>query len=438
MPKLKVGKRDLYEAWPLLTPEEKADAFRLLSLAKAEDFYLRLSNSDRASLLLSMKSDDERKLWLRLLAPDDVADIIQKAPSEKQDLLLSLLDERERSDVKALLTYAADDAGGLMNPRYVQLRPEMPVEDGIAYFRRQAKVHSVHFYSAYVVDADRRLLGVVTLRKLFASPPAAVIRDAMKTDIITVDETTDQEKISQMFTKYHLSAIPVVDAEGRMKGIISLDDIVNVVREEATEDMQKIGGMEAITEPYWQIAFSRMIRKRGGWLVVLFLGELLTATAMGYFEKEIARAVILALFIPLIISSGGNSGSQATTLIIRAMALGEIHLKDWWRVFLRESASGVCLGSILGLIGVVRILLWQSFTDIYGPHYLMVAGTVGLSLVGVVLWGTIVGSMLPFVLRKLGFDPASASAPFVATLVDVTGLVIYFGVAGLILRGTLL
>ncbi len=438
MPKVKVGKRDLYEVWPLLTAEERTEAFRAMSLGKAEDFYLRLSNPDRAALLLSMKSDDERKLWLRLLAPDDTADIIQKVPPEKHPQLLALLSDTERNEVRALLAYAADDAGGLMNPRFIQIRPDMLVDEGILYFRRQAKTHSVHFYSAYVVDTDRRLVGVVTLRTLFAAPAGTLVHDVMKTDVVSVPEDMDQEKISQLIEKYKLSAIPVVDVEGRMKGIVSIDDIVNVVRQEATEDIQKIGGMEAITEPYWQIAFSRMIQKRGGWLVVLFLGELLTASAMGYFQKEIAQALILTLFIPLIISSGGNSGSQATTLIIRAMALGEIQLQQWWQVFRREALSGLCLGAILGSIGVVRILLWQAFTGIYGEHFALVATAVGISLVGVVMWGTIVGSMLPFVLRRLGFDPASASAPFVATLVDVTGLVIYFGVAGLILHGTLL
>jgi magnesium transporter len=241
-----------------------------------------------------------------------------------------------------------------------------------------------------------------------------------------------------LFADAGLMAIPVVDAEGRIKGIVTVDDIVDVVQEEATEDAQKFGGMEALEEPYLQIALTRMIKKRGGWLAALFLGEMLTASAMAFFEDEIARAVVLALFVPLIISSGGNSGSQASTLVIRAMALGEVRLRDWWRVVRREVIVGLALGSMLGLIGFVRIVAWQAVSPIYGVHYMRVAETVFISLIGVVMFGTIAGSVLPFVLRKLGFDPASASAPFVATLVDVTGLVIYFTVGSIMLRGTLL
>src|SRR5438552_8439175 len=232
--------------------------------------------------------------------------------------------------------------------------------------------------------------------------------------------------------------MPILDKEGRMKGIVTADDIVNVVTEEASEDIQKIGGMEALEGPYLQARFTEMVKKRGGWLAALFLGEMLTATAMGFFEHEIAKAVVLALFVPLIISSGGNSGSQATSLVIRAMALGEVRLRDWYRVIRRELASGLALGSILGAIGFLRIEIWQHFLHTYGEHHLLVAITVAAALIGVVTFGTLAGSLLPFVLRRLGFDPASASAPFVATLVDVTGLVIYFSAASLFLRGTLL
>jgi magnesium transporter len=248
----------------------------------------------------------------------------------------------------------------------------------------------------------------------------------------------DQEAVSQIFAHHDLIALPVVDAEGRMKGIVTVDDIVDVVQEEATEDIQKLGGMEALDGPYLQTGFAHMVRKRAGWLSALFLGEMLTATAMGYYEEEIERAVVLALFIPLIISSGGNSGSQASTLVIRAMALGEVRLRDWWRVIRREIAAGLVLGTILGMIGLTRILLWPSRAQVYGEHYALVGLTVAASLIGVVLFGTIAGSMLPFLLRRLGFDPASASAPFVATLVDVTGLIIYFTVASFILYGVLL
>src|SRR5438094_3726424 len=261
----------------------------------------------------------------------------------------------------------------------------------------------------------------------------------MHTDVVSVSDQMDQEALSRELQEHRFTAMPVVDAEGHMKGIVTADDIVDVVREEATEDIQKLGGMEALDEPYMTVGFVHMIRKRAGWLSALFLGEMLTATAMGYFQEEIARAVVLALFIPLIISSGGNSGSQATTLVIRAIALGEVRLLDWWRVVRREVAAGFVLGCMLGSIGMIRILAWQTVRPgLYGPHYVLVAATVSFSLIGVVLFGTVVGSMLPFILRSLGFDPASASAPFVATLVDVTGLVIYFSVASVILRGTLL
>jgi magnesium transporter len=248
----------------------------------------------------------------------------------------------------------------------------------------------------------------------------------------------DQEAVAKLVATHHLLAVPVVDAEGRMRGIVTVDDIVDVVEEEASEDIQKVGGMEALDAPYLEIGFRRMVRKRAGWLAILFLGEMLTATAMGYFEKEIAKAVVLALFVPLIISSGGNSGSQATTLVIRAMAVGEVRLRDWWRIIRREFSTGAVLGSVLAVIGMTRILVWQGIWKTYGEHYMVVGLTVACSLIGVVMFGTVAGSMLPFILRRAGLDPASASAPFVATLVDVTGLVIYFTVASVIMRGSLL
>ncbi len=260
----------------------------------------------------------------------------------------------------------------------------------------------------------------------------------MLADVVTATEQEDQEELSRRFTDYNLMAIPVVDAEGRMKGIVTFDDIMDVVEEEATEDIQKFGGVQALEEPYLEVGFLGMIRKRAPWLGVLFVGEMLTATAMAYFEQEIAQAVVLALFIPLIISSGGNSGSQASTLVIRAMALGEVALRDFWRVTRREFATGMALGSILGIIGLLRVVIWGSLFNSYGPHFLLVGLTVAFALVGVVLFGTLAGSLLPFVLRRLDLDPASASAPFVATLVDVSGLVIYFTFAALLLRGTLL
>jgi magnesium transporter len=373
-----------------------------------------------------------------LLAPDDAADLIQEAPAEEREALLSLLDNVTQREVKGLLDYAEDEAGGLMNTRYSRLRPDMTVDEAVSYLRRDARSREKTVYYAYVVDPEERLLGVVSFRDLIVTAGDKLIKEVMRTEVISAPEDLDQEALSRMFMRHHLLMMPVVDAAGRVKGVVSVNDIVDVVQEEATEDIHKMGGVATLEGPYLQVPLSLMIRKRAGWLVILFLGEMLTATAMGYFEASIARAVVLALFVPLIISSGGNSGSQATTLVIRAMALGEVRVRDWWRVIRRELATGLGLGVILASIGLVRILLWQGLFHSYGEHYVLIGLTVALSLVGVVLWGSIAGSLLPFILRALGFDPASASAPFVATLVDVTGLIIYFTVAALLLSGTLL
>ena len=428
---------ELADAWPVLSLEERLEGFRLLPRPEAEDFFLGLPARDQAELLLALPASDRRS-WIRLVPPDDAADVIQASPPEHRDGLLALLDWTTRVEVTALLAYAEDAAGGLMNPRYARLRPEMTVDEAIRYLRRQVREQLGTIYYLYVIDADQRLLGVASLHQLFAAPPERKVRDIMRTDVVTVPEQMDQEAVSRLFAQHDLIAIPVVDAEGRMKGIVTVDDIVDVVQEEATEDIQKIGGTEALEAPYLEVGFGELLRKRAGWLSVLFLGEMLTASAMAGFEDEIARAVVLALFVPLIISSGGNSGSQASTLVIRAMALGEVKLRNWWRVLRREALSGLALGLILGLGGLARVLAWEWLFRAYGDHYVLVGLTVAASLVGVVLFGTMTGAMLPFVLRRLGFDPASASAPFVATVVDVTGLVIYFTVATLILGGALL
>jgi magnesium transporter len=428
---------ELGDTWRLLSTNDRVEGFRLLERPVGEEFFFHLSSRDQADLLLALPAA-ERLSWLRLLAPDDAVDLVQHVPPDEREEFLKLLDDPTRKEVVALLAYAEDAAGGLMNPRYARVRPDMSVDEAITYLRKQARERLETIYYAYVLDTEQKLLGVVSFRDLFSARERQTVREVMRTSFISVPEDMDQESVSVLFDRYHLFAIPVVDHEGHMKGIVTFDDIVHVVREEATEDIQKLGGMEALDAPYLQISIGNMIRKRAGWLSALFLGEMLTATAMSYFEDEIARAVVLALFVPLIISSGGNSGSQATTLVIRAMALGEVKLRDWWRVIRREVISGFGLGCILGSIGLGRILLWHRLFHSYGEHYLLVALTVATSLVGVVLWGTMAGSMLPFILRRLGFDPASASAPFVATLVDVSGLVIYFSVATIILSGTLL
>jgi magnesium transporter len=428
---------ELLDAWPVLSAEERLEGLRLLPHADAEDLLLSLPARDQAELILET-SAGERRSWMRLLPPDDAADVVQAAPQAEREGLLALLDEPTRKEVAALLAYAEDDAGGLMNPRYARLRPDMSVDEAITYLRRQARERLETIYYVYVLDAGQRLLGVVSFRELFSAPPEKTVRDIMSKDVVTAPEEMDQEALSRLFAETDFLAIPVVDAERHVKGIVTVDDIVDVVQEEATEDIQKIGGMEALDAPYLEVGFWSMVRKRAGWLAILFVGEMLTATAMGYFEHEIARAVVLALFVPLIISSGGNSGSQASTLVVRSLALGELKLRDWWRVISREAVSGLVLGTILATIGLTRILVWQGLFGAYGQHYMLIALTVALSLIGVVTWGTLAGSMLPMILRRLGFDPASASAPFVATLVDVSGLLIYFSVASIILRGTLL
>lgn len=430
---------ELLQVWSGLPESERQLAFRLLPREDAEELFLGLNAHDQAELFRVIPTGSRRS-WIRLLAPDDSADLVQELDEAERETALALLDEATRREVSALLAYAEDEAGGLMNVRYARLRPEMSLDEAIRYLRVQAQTQVETIYYAYVLEPDQRLLGAVSFRDLFSAAGAEGkrVRDIMRTDLVTVREEMDQEQVGQLFSKHDLIAIPVVDADRRIKGIVTVDDIVSVVQEEATEDIQKLGGTEALGAPYLKLSWKEMLKKRGGWLTVLFVGEMFTATAMGYYEKEIANAVVLALFIPLIISSGGNSGSQASTLIIRAIALEEVRLRDWWRVLYREIGMGLSLGILLGSIGFLRILLWPGKEKLYGPHYVLIGATVCASLVGVVLWGALAGSMLPFVLRKLRFDPASASAPLVATLVDVTGLVIYFTVAHFLLVGTVL
>ncbi|MEQ1721893.1 MAG: magnesium transporter, partial [Pseudobdellovibrio sp.] len=423
--------------WSQLNKEKRKTKFNSLNRTDAEELFLNLGSSDQYDLIEELTFLEIRS-WLRLLAPDDAADLIQEVDPSQKDEYLSLLDPQTKREVSALLAYAEDNAGGLMNSRFIRLRPNMNVDEAITYIRIQAKTQVETVYYSYVLDPEQRILGVVSFRELFASSATKKVEEIMHTDIVKVSVDLDQEHIGQVFSKHELMAIPVVDAENKMVGIVTFDDIAQVVQEEATEDIHKIGGVESLDAPYLDISFLEMLKKRGGWLLILFVGEMFTASALGYFEDELMRAGVLAMFLPLIISSGGNSGSQASTLIIRAMALGEIKLKDWWKIFAREAATGLCLGLALGLIGMIRIYFWPWRESMYGDHYGLIAVTVAASVTGVVLWGTISGSMLPFILRKFKLDPASASAPAVATIVDVTGVVIYFSCSILILKGTLL
>lgn len=430
----------LLSAWAALDEVDRLASFRALPPGEDDDFFLSLSSADQAELLLILPFA-ERRVWMRVLDPDDAADVLQHVEDDdRRGELLKLLDTTARQEVQALLAYAEDDAGGLMSPRFARLRADMTVGEAMRYLRRQAQAQTglETLYYAYVLDKEQRLQGVLSFRDLFASPDDRPVATVMNRDPVTVRVDLDQEEVARIIAAEDLVAVPVIDADGRMVGIVTVDDVVDVVQEEATEDIHKLGGLSALESPYLQTSLWDMIKARGGWLSVLFVGELLTATAMSNYQDEIAKAVVLALFVPLIISSGGNSGSQAATLVIRALALGEVQDGDWKRVFRREILAGAALGGILGLLGLLRVLLWRGLFGDFGDHAFLIGLTVSISLLGVVLWGTISGSMLPFLIRRMGFDPASASAPFVATLVDVAGLVIYFSVAQWLLGGVLL
>lgn len=427
----------LSDEWTNLTTEERKERFHQLPRTDAEELFLNLKTRDQAELIQDT-STLEKRSWVRLLAPDDVADLIQELGSDHKEEILSLLDPQTKREVIALLAYAEDNAGGLMSSRFIRLRPDMNVDEAISYIRIQSRTQVETIYYAYVLSADQVLLGVISFRELFSAAPSRKVTEIMHKDIIEIPVDLDQEQIGRIFSQHDLMALPVIDSGGKMVGIVTFDDIASVIQEEATEDIHKIGAVESLDAPYLDISLFDMFKKRAGWLLVLFIGEMFTASALGYFEEEIQRAVVLSLFLPLIISSGGNSGSQASTLIIRAMALGEVRLKDWVRVLSREILMGFALGLALGMIGFTRILLWPMREKLYGPHYVILGTTVACSVVGVVLWGTISGSMLPFLLKKIGLDPASASAPAVATIVDVTGVVIYFTTASLLLHGILL
>ena len=363
--------------------------------------------------------------------------LLAQLPPPTMTRMLGVLNPDERKIAVALLGYPPNSVGSLMTPDYIAVSKDWSIQRVLDYVRANGR-DSDTLSMIYVVDEAHRLIDDIPIRQFLLAPLDARVSDIMDYRFVALQTTQSQDVALGIFRREDRKALPIVDAQNVLVGIVTIDDILRVAEAEATREVQRIGGSEALDEPYITIAFGRMIRKRAGWLVFLFLGEMLTATAMGFFEKEIEKAVVLALFVPLIISSGGNSGSQASTLVIRALAVGEVALAGWWRVMRRELLTGLALGSILGAIGFLRIALWSGFSAVYGPHWLLVATTVGLSLIGIVMWGTLAGSMLPFLMRRLGFDPATSSAPFVATLVDVTGLVIYFSVGIVILRGTLL
>ncbi|HEV8237343.1 MAG TPA: magnesium transporter [Gemmatimonadaceae bacterium] len=374
------------------------------------------------------------------MSADQRADLIRELAEPHRSKLLKLLDAQTRHSLEMLLAYPPESAGGIMTTEFVAIPATWMVEQALRYIGEVGRAKET-VYAVYVLDTqDQHLIHVVSLRELMTAERAAVVTTVGdQRRPLSVRPLADREEVARLISKYNLLAVPVVDEGGHVLGIVTVDDVIDAIVREQTEDAQKFGGMEALDAPYMDMGLWRLIRKRAGWLCALFLSEMLTATAMQHFEGEIARAVVLSMFIPLVMSSGGNSGSQATSLIIRALALHEIRLGDWWRIAMRELPTGLVLGAILGVIGIVRIELWQHLHLFdYGVHYHLVALTVGLALVGIVCFGSLAGSMLPFILKRVGFDPASASAPFVATLVDVTGLVIYFTVALIVLHGTLL
>jgi magnesium transporter len=427
---------DLAAVLTELAIEDQVVVFRVLPRKDAAAVFEYLAHEDKEALLKAMAQEDIAAL-LNNMAPDDRTMFLEELPATATRQLLSLLTPAERSVAVTLLGYPEDSIGRLMTPEYVGVREHWTVRQVLDYIREHGQ-DSETLNVVYVVDEQGLLIDDIRIRELLLNPLDKPLADLMDRRFVALKATDDQATAVAAFRAYDRSALPVTDTAGMLIGIVTIDDVLDVAEAEATKDIQRIGGSEALDEPYMEIGFASMIRKRAGWLTALFLGEMLTATAMRSFEHEISKAVVLALFVPLIISSGGNSGSQASTLVIRALALGEVGVRDWWRVVRREILAGLALGTILGTIGFLRISLTSAFMEGYGPHSVLIGITVGTSLVGIVLWGTIVGSLLPFILRRLGFDPATSSAPFVATLVDVTGLVIYFSVALVVLRGTLL
>lgn len=430
---------DSVEVINQLAPDDAAAVIALLPTETAVEILDKPELDFGAEIIEALPRKTATAL-LSGMSADMAADTVLLLEEPARSELLAGLDEVSRTAITGLLSYPENTAGSMMTTEFVSVPANWTVEQTLAHIRKVERTRET-VYAIYVLDpTTRRLVGAVSLRRLISGEASANILTLLpKTGPITTSPLVDREEVARLISKYDLLAVPVVDRIGHVLGIVTVDDIIDTIIEEGSEDVQKFGGMEATEDAYLQVGLSEMIKKRGGWLCLLFVSEMLTASVMQYFESELEKVIVLTLFIPLIMSSGGNSGSQATSLLIRSLALREVKLRDWWRVAFRELPTGVLLGLMLGVIGVGRIILWQTlgFYD-YGPHWLLIAATVAAALIGVVTFGSLVGSMLPFLLQRVGLDPASASAPFVATLVDVTGLMIYFSVALLILRGTLL
>ena len=422
-----------------LTPDEIRIVIDLLFKHRRAARMLRELPPEMLPEIIEAVSDQRLADVLNRLEIDDMLELVSALPEDRRDVVLQHLPPTRREELRHAGLYPPHSAGRAMTTNYAALDEKMTAQEAIDSLRAMTLNAGDAVLYLYVVDELKRLTGVVPIRRLVTARSDTPVRDLAIREMISTSPDADQEEVAKLVARYDLLAIPVTDVDGTMLGIITVDDVMDVAEDEMTEDMQKIGGMDALDAAYSQTSLWQMVRKRGVWLAVLFVGELFTASAMAHYEQELARALVLTLFIPLIISSGGNSGSQAASLLIRALALKDVALADWWRVMRRELAAGLALGTVLGLLGFVRVSLWQWLGVVsYGEHSFLIAMAIGLSLVGVVTFGTLVGALLPFLLQRLGLDPATSSAPFVATLVDVTGLVIYFSVALLILRGTLL
>ncbi len=419
-----------------MSPQDVAVLFRILPREFAADIFEYIPLDHQEEILRSLGKEGVAAV-LNDMAPDDRTALLEELPGAVTQKLITLLSPEERKIATTLLGYPEESVGRRMTPDYVAVRENMTVAEVLDHIRKVG--HDKETLNViYVIDARGRLIDDIRLRELILADPSKRLAEIMDRQFHALRVDQDQEEAVRDFKRLDRVALPVVDSNDMLVGMVTVDDILDVAEQEATEDMQRMGAVQALDAPYMAVGFFEMVRKRAVWLAILFVGEMLTATAMGHFEDEIARAVVLALFIPLIISSGGNSGSQASTLVIRALAIDEIRPRDWWRILYREIGSGLALGIVLAVIAILRIVFWPWRTETYGEHYFLIAMTVSTSLIGVVLYGTITGSMLPLLLKRLGLDPAVMSAPFVATLVDVTGIVIYFSVAAVILRGTLL
>lgn len=429
---------DIAEVLDRIGLEEARYLFERLEPEVAAEVIVEVPEDRRDALLENYTGKEIAEELIEHIDSDDAADVIAELPEEVQEeVLANIEDSAQKSEITELLTYDENTAGGLMGKELVKVNVDSTMLECVRLLRKHAdEIDNV--YVINVVDDHNKLVGTIALKELLTTSLRTPVKDVYDPDVVSVKADTDVEEVARLMEKYDLIVLPVVDERGRLVGRITIDDVVDSIREEETEDAQKMAGMEALEYSYSNSSLWEMVKARMGWLIVLFIGESFTATAMGFFEDQIAKAVVLALFVPLIISSGGNTGSQASTLIIRALALGDVTVSEWWRIFRREVSVGLIMGVSLGIIGFVRVAIWSQFVDIYGPHWVAVGFAVGISLVGVVLWGNLIGSLFPLVLKRLGMDPAVSSAPFVATVVDVTGLMIYFTIASLLLAGILL